>query len=167
MNNGLSDELKAAFPDITPVPRPEVTNQVIKDPNWLSGFLEGDGCFSICVVKSSRSKYGALVQLFFNITQHSRDEQLLKSLVNYLGCGGYYLVSGRDLGKFIVTRFSDIESKIMPFFDKYPLQGVKSLDYADFKRVAELVKNKAHLTASGLEEIKQIKSGMNRGRSSD
>jgi hypothetical protein len=120
MNNGLSDELKAAFPDITPVPRPEVTNQVIKDPNWLSGFVEGDGCFSICVVKSSRSKYGALVQLFFNITQHSRDEQLLKSLVNYLGCGGYYLVSGRDLGKFIVTRFSDIESKIMPFFEKYP-----------------------------------------------
>jgi hypothetical protein len=83
------------------------------------------------IQKSSFTKIGLSVSLRFTLTQHSRDEQLLKSLVNSLGCGGYYLESGGDLGKFIVTRFSDIESKIMPFFDKYPLQGVKSLDYAD------------------------------------
>ena len=34
MNTGLSDELKAAFPDITPVQRPNVLNCRIKDPNW-------------------------------------------------------------------------------------------------------------------------------------
>ena len=31
MNTGLSDELKAAFPDITPVQRPNVLNCRIKD----------------------------------------------------------------------------------------------------------------------------------------
>jgi len=73
----------------------------------------------------------------------------------------------RDFGEMIVTRFSDIESKIIPFFDKYPILGVKLLDYTDFKRVVKLMKNKVHLTGEGLEQIKQIKSGMNRDRSSD
>ena len=38
MNLGLSDVLKTAFPDITPVVRPLVVDQEIKDPNWLAGF---------------------------------------------------------------------------------------------------------------------------------
>jgi hypothetical protein len=33
MNLGLSDQLKAAFPKIIPVPRPIVEDQDIKDPN--------------------------------------------------------------------------------------------------------------------------------------
>ena len=42
--------------------------------------------------------------------------------------------------------------------------GVKSKDFYDFKRAAELMKNGAHLTPEGLEEIRLIKMGMNRGR---
>jgi len=164
MNNGLPDELKAAFPNIIPAPRPLIESIEIKDSAWLAGFIEAEGCFQVLIQKSSFTKIGLSVSLRFTLTQHSRDEQLLKSLVNYLGCGGYYLVSGRDLGKFIVTRFSDIESKIMPFFDKYPLQGVKSLDYADWCRVAELIKDKKHLTQEGLDQIRKIKAGMNTGR---
>jgi hypothetical protein len=48
--------------------------------------------------------------------------------VNYLGCGRYYLVSGRDEGYFIVSRLSDIYEKIIPLFDKYPLVGSKLQD---------------------------------------
>jgi len=33
MNKGLSKKLVTEFPDITPVLRPQVTDQVIKDPN--------------------------------------------------------------------------------------------------------------------------------------
>lgn len=35
---------------------------------------------------------------------------------------------------WVVTRLSDITDKILPFFDKYPLQGSKALDYADFRK---------------------------------
>ncbi len=38
------------------------------------------------------------------------------------------------------------------------------MDYADFCKVAELMKPKAHLTASGLEQIRKLKAGMNTGR---
>ena len=63
---------------------------------------------------------------------------------------------------FVVTKFSDITEKIIPFFDKYPLVGAKRQDYLSFVKVAELMQAKAHLTKEGLEQIKQIKVGMNR-----
>ena len=45
-----------------------------------------------------------------------------------------------------------------------PIIGVKSKDFADWCEVAELIKNKAHLTAEDLKKIKKkIKVGMNTG----
>lgn len=41
--SGLSSELKAAFPDITPVQRPKVEEILIYDPYWLLGFVEAEG----------------------------------------------------------------------------------------------------------------------------
>jgi hypothetical protein len=106
------------------------------------------------------------VSLKFRLTQHSRDSKLLKSLTEYLGCGKYYFRPGNSFDEFQVATWSGITEKIIPFFDKYPLQGAKSRDYADFKRVADLMKAKAHLTEDGLDQILKIKSGMNKGRSS-
>lgn len=54
--------------------------------------------------------------------------------------------------------------KIIPFFRKYPLHGTKRLDFEDFCKIIELVKNKEHLTNKGIEEIIKIQSGMNRNR---
>jgi hypothetical protein len=164
MNNGLPDELKKAFPNVKAIQRPRVTDQKIKDPHWLAGFVDGEGCFFVSLMGSSTHKLGSRVQLRFLITQHIRDEQLIKSLVNYLSCGKIYKGSKRDVVDFVVTRFTDLSGKIIPLFDLYPLQSSKAKDLADFKKVLELMKNKAHLTQEGLDEIKQIKSGMNTGR---
>jgi LAGLIDADG endonuclease len=53
--------------------------------------------------------------------------------------------------------------KIIPFFEKYLILGNKSLDFEDFKKVANIIKNKEHLTSDGFNNILNIKSGMNRG----
>lgn len=42
--------------------------------------------------------------------------------------------------------------------------GEKALNFADFVRVAELMKEKVHLTKEGLDQILEIGSGMNTGR---
>lgn len=120
MNKGLPDELKKAFPNVKPVQRPKVTDQKIKDPHWVAGFV-GEGCFYVALMRSSTHKLGSAVQLRFLITQHIRDEQLIKSLVNYLSCGKVYKGSKRDVVDLVVTRFPDLSGKIVPFFDLYPL----------------------------------------------
>ncbi len=158
-NNGLSEEL-TIFPNIIPSLRPKTITPKLEtiNPCWVSGFVDGDGCFYISLTNNSTG-----VGLVFKITQHIRDTDLLKEFVNYFNCGRYSL-SSPEAGDFIVTKFEDIYTKIIPFFNKYPLQGCKYLDFSDFNSVAELMKNKAHITSEGFESIKQIKSGTNKKR---
>lgn len=164
MNWGLSNELKLAFPNIIPVERPVVQVPKIIDPNWLVGFVEGEGCFYVHIIKSKTCKLGKSVCLKFFITQHSRDTQLMKSLIDYLGCGKYVERIGQNAGDFIVQKFSDITLKIIPLLKLYPLEGSKRFNFIDFCKVANLMEKKVHLTQEGLDQILLIKAGMNRGR---
>lgn len=97
--------------------------------------------------------------------QNNRDFILWESIRNQLGCGTINVKSS-DVVHFVVYKFSDICSHIIPLLSKHPLLGNKAKDFQSFCEVAELMKNKAHLTESGLQKIIQIKEGMNRGRSS-
>jgi len=162
MNGGLPSVIEAAFPNIIPVPRPDVLDYKIKNPNWLAGFISAEECFFINIRSKPKMKIGYLIELTFKITQHYRDEQLMRSLIEYFGCGNIY--KNRDTVEFKITKFEDLTEKIIPFLVKYPIQGAKFVDYLDFVKVIKLMKNKAHLTEEGLYQIRKIKAGMNRGR---
>ena len=116
----------------------------------------------INIFQSQTNSIGFQVKLVFQITQHKRNEKLMISLIELLQCGKIF--KNRETFDFKVYKLSDILNKIIPFFKKYPILGVKALDFADFCKAAELMKNKAHLTKDGLEQIRKIKAGMNRGR---
>jgi len=88
-----------------------------------------EGCFSVNIYKSSASKHGFQVSLKFTLTQHSRDELLLKSLVDFFGCGQTY--SYKDYTEFRCQSFKDNYEKILPFFKKYSIIGVKYKDFED------------------------------------
>ena len=156
MNNGLSEQLKVAFPNVIPANRLSVLNYKVKDPNWLVGFIGGEGCFLITVQKSTTRHNQA--RLVFQLTQHQRDERLMMSLIEYFGCGNVY--QSRNAIDFRITKFKDLVDKLIPFFDKYPLVGAKAKDY--FDEVAELMKNKAHLTKEGLAQIIKIKARLSK-----
>lgn len=159
INKGLPPALKEIFPNITPSVRPSVLDSKVTDPNWLAGFTTAEGCFLVRVMNKPNNN--TLVLLQFKLTQHSRDEQFFRSLVDYLGCGRIY-VNERSVD-FFITKFNDITDKLIPLFLKYPIQGVKYLNYLDFVKVAEL-KKKGKLTVNGIKLIRKIKSGMNFGR---
>lgn len=74
------------------------------------------------------------------------------------------IIINRTRVDFRVTKFNDIKNIIIPFFQKYQIHGFKALDFADFCKVAEMMNKREHLSAEGLEEIKQIKARMNLGR---
>ena len=160
MNKGLSDNLKSTFSTIIPAPRPLVINQEIKDINWFVGFVDAEGCFFVDIFKDA-TKSGFTARLVFKIGQHLRDEELMRYLINYLNCGQCKIRSDKYAIDFKVTKFSDIADKIIPIFTEYSLQGIKSFDFANFLKCAELIKNKAHLTIEGLDQIKKIKANMN------
>ena len=114
MNKGLSDQLRAAFLDLIFIPRPLVENKNILDLGWIAGFATAEGCFFVNIQKSETTKSGVNIQLEFNISQHKRDEQLVASLVKFLGCGNTYTKG--NICRFRVTNLTDITIKIIPFF---------------------------------------------------
>ncbi len=103
---------------------------------------------------------GYQVQLVFQITQHSRDKILIQSLISYLGCGKLVISSDGKV-QFRVEKFSDNYEKILEFFNRHNIRGVK---YEDWSAVAKLMADRKHLTSDGLKKIIVIKAGMNKGR---
>ena len=158
MNKGLSKKLLESFPNTIPLSRPTINSDKILHPNWLVGFVDGEGCFYI-----KPKKLGFSVNI--SISQHSRDDSLLNVIMNYLDCGVIERPSTRpNVVNFVVYKFDDICEKVIPFFKNYPLQGIKYLDYVDFCKVVNLLNNKSQLTLKELEQIRRIKLGMNKGR---
>jgi hypothetical protein len=86
----------------------------------------------------------------------------MRSLIEYLDCGNIYKY--RDSLSYQVSKFSDIENKIIPFFTKFPILGAKSLDFSDFCRAVVIIKDAKFSPKDKLEQISKIKSGMNKGR---
>ena len=162
INNGLSEELKEAFPGIKPVSTVKRENIFIYNPQWLAGFTSGEGSFGV-KVRNSIGNSQAVIELIFQINQHVRDEQLIACIAEYLGCGKIYKHS-KNAVVFRVSKRCNLTEIIIPFFTKNPILGIKALDFKDFCLIAELANNKAHYTKEGLAHIIDIKANMNTGR---
>ncbi len=173
LNKGLSDKLKENFEKRVQVKRLEFNFKGISDPYWVAGFVSGDGSFNIKTTKLHSGR----VQLRFAIHLHIRETEVIKGLANYLLDSKYnhhsvdqeneklkYIYYTENSVAIQIVNFSDILNIIIPFFEKYPIQGMKRLDFVDFKIVADMVNNKEHLTSKGFDKILQIKEGMNLNR---
>ena len=130
----------------------------------ISWFASGEGCFLVTLIKTTSNQLGYWVQLSFQLTQHTRDIELINNLKEYLDYGQTTVYDNHNFIKYVVSNISDNMGKIIPFFDKYPIVGVKYKSYEDFKQVALIVKDKKHLTPEGFNLIQNIKEGMNKLR---
>ena len=78
---------------------------------------------------------GVQVSLLFKITQHERDKELMKSFIDYFNCGS--ISNNSTWIDYTFVKQEELLFKIIPFFDKYKIVGLKLQDYIDFKKVAE------------------------------
>jgi hypothetical protein len=163
LNKGLPDKLKAAFPNVVSINRPLVKLPLSINPYWLAGFIEAEGCFNINLLKSKTHIIGTQVNVRFILTQHLRDLELMRIIAQFLGYGILSEDKRKPIIYLTVTKISDI-TKVVSFLTEFPLLGSKKLDFTDFCKVVELMKNKEHLTTEGLDRIRLIKDGMNTKR---
>lgn len=85
----------------------------------MAGFSSAEGCFFVNIKKSATHKLKVNVQLEFQLIQHVRDEQLMRSI--NLDCGK--ISRANNVFRLRVTKFLDLTDKIIPFFKKYPIMG--------------------------------------------
>lgn len=112
------------------------------DPWWIVGFVDGEGCFSVSTFRNrtTRSNFQTLYE--FVITQGERSKSAMEAIKNYFNCGGIYINRRYDnhhynLLRYCVRKQSDLRDKIIPFFQKYPLQSSKREQFEKFCRSFE------------------------------
>ena len=131
------------------------------DAAWITGFVDGEGCFHIGISKHPEMTLGYQVLPEFTVVQHERDVQLLYALKAYFGCGVVRSNHG-DRMAFRVRGQENLLQRIMPFFEKHELKSKKRQDFIKFRRVLLLMEHGAHLTEEGLGQIREIADEMNR-----
>lgn len=93
---------------------------------WLVGFTDGDGTFSI-------ARQNGTWSLIFKLGQSTYNLRLLHYVKNQLGVGSIYVEKNGNMAHFRIRDRKVLESVIFPIFDKYPLLTSKQFNYLKFK----------------------------------
>jgi hypothetical protein len=104
--------------------------------SFLSGFALGEASFML--VCRRRDDYGRRWKVSAALNVSQNDRAPLDLFRDTLGCGSIRK-AGNNGWYWEVNRLSDITSRIIPFFDRFPLVGRKAEDFVRFGRAVVLL----------------------------
>ena len=130
------------------------------DSRWVSGFVDGEGCFHVSINKIPKMSIGWQVLPEFRIVQHERDESVLKELQQFFQAGK--VVTNHGARKELrIRKLNDLRNVVL-FFKQHPLRTKKKKNFEIFAKILELMEHKKHLTVEGLTDIANLCWSMNR-----
>ena len=106
-------------------------------------------------------KTGLEIRPSFAIGQNRKSLSVLKMINAYFGCGEIRFSKADQMYKYEVRSVGDIMKRIIPHFEKYPLQTSKRDEFEIFAKICELIYQSKHLNPQNLEQIIQMASEMN------
>ena len=135
--------------------------------NWIVGFTDGEGCFSVAVIKNKTTKFGTQIFPEFVVTQGAKSISALEKIKLFFNCGGIFVNKRYDnhnehLYRYCVRSLPELEEKVISFFKAYPPRTYKRNDFLIFEKVVKAMRKKEHLTERGRNEILVLISQMNR-----
>jgi hypothetical protein len=157
INLGLSEGLKSAFSNVVPDVRPinKISHEPL-NPNWVSGFFEGDGCVTASI---SSKNY---VTAFLKIELNERDHSLLTKILQFFGLGKINQNKANSAYYYQITKLNSFTTIVIPHFKVYPLYGNKKENLAIWSRIIAIMQSKAHLTSEGLAQIRSLIDQLNK-----
>lgn len=134
------------------------------NPSYVTGFVDGEGTFTVLVLKRETYKTGWNIIPVFTITLHTRDTALLEKIQSFFGGVGKITIREKDNSAYYTVKsVKDIVNVIIPHFDKYPLLTQKQADFELFKKMVMIMHNKQHLKIEGLNKLIALKASLNNG----
>lgn len=106
---------------------------------WLSGFVDGEGCFTCDWDKSHH-----IGQLQFRIELRHDDKLILERIRSFLRCGrmGTRIHNASNTQPsvwFCVRPIEELKRIVVPNFEKYPLLAKKHRDFETWKLAVQLM----------------------------
>lgn len=131
---------------------------------YVSGFVDGEGCFSVSFRKLGRTRVGLEVKPSFSIGQNrSAKNYELLSRIRDLFEGGSIRSDNKRKGfyKYETRSLSHLRKHVIPFFVTNPLHTQKSEDFKHFCKICSLMSGRQHCNYKGLLQILDIAGKMN------
>jgi hypothetical protein len=128
--------------------------------HYIAGFVDGEGSFNVPIRRERDRGMPWRIGLSFNVSQLGAEAPKLLRQAFDVGT-----VRGRGDGVFYfeVTKPAELEARVFPFFERFPLRGPKSEDLRIFREICALVLAGRHLSPAGLVDILALRGPMNRG----
>ncbi len=129
--------------------------------SYISGFVDGEGCFCVSFQPSKRHRFGWEVRPSFSVSQNAERAELLYVIQERWGCGFIRPDRSDKTLKFEVRNVRDLVEKVLPHFRTYPLMSSKQIDFERFSRICQSVSVDRHLDLEGFQEIVRFAMEMN------
>lgn len=131
-------------------------------PQYVAGFIDGEGSFSISIGKHKTLRRGFEVRPEFEIELRKDDQEILERLLVTIGIGKIYDCSYERYGwyphaKYKITSIWDLKEYLFPFLDKNPLLAKKKKSYLLFRQIVLMVCAKKHLSDKGFSKIVKLR----------
>ena len=121
--------------------------------SYITGFVDGDGTFSVSFNERSGLKTGVEVRPSFSISQNKRSFDVLEQIRLYFQCGGIRFSKADQCYKYEVRSVRELVEKIIPHFDCYPLRTSKREDFERFKVICLSMRRNLHLNDAHLRQM--------------
>ena len=128
---------------------------------YISGFADGEGCFSVSFSKRDKFLIGWETKPSFCVGQNHDRAEVLFLMQEKFGCGFMRRDMKDKTLKYEVRSLNDLLTKVIPHFESYPLMSGKAKDFELFKCVCLLMEKGRHTTLSGLRDITRLAFQMN------
>lgn len=128
---------------------------------YIVGFVDGEGCFSISFSKRPKITIGWETKPSFAVSQNHYRSEVLYLIQDRLRCGNMRRDFSDQTLKFEVRKLDDLLHKVIPFFEKYPLISGKQKDFELFKDVCFRIGRQEHLEVESFKQILQRAFKMN------
>jgi len=116
-----------------------------KNSMWLSGFVCGEGCFTGYLSLDKKSLWGLQPGLDFNITQSTDDRLLLEGINLFFRNRGGVYNKPNNVSVVALRNVRVLKEDIIPFFNNYPLIGMKNFELERWIKLVDIYYHKRHI----------------------
>ena len=161
LNNPLSQSLLDKLSSLGELPNTETQALALAskksllsenlDPWWISGFTTGEGSFTY-FTRNRKKANGEIVKdytLAYEVSQRSDSLYVLDLIAKYFKHGHVYSET-RGVSKYRLVTRDQILNTLVPFFEKYPLEGNKNMQYELWVQIVKI------LQTTGRSEQREI-----------
>jgi LAGLIDADG endonuclease len=107
--------------------------------SYISGYVDGEGCFCVSFQPSVRHRFRWEVRPSFSVSQNLDRSEVLYLIQKMWKCGFIRPYRSDKTLKYEVRNIEALITTVLPHFRQFPLRSSKQVDYEKFAKVCEAI----------------------------